>query len=457
MAFPDVVPATQIQAQSQQEWAGQWLKLPPQIWSNDAAKKPSGLHYGLAMALSENIETIGSGVLYAYNAQRLQTATDDALVLFAQDFFGNTLPKKSGESDDSYRARIQQNLFKPKLTRQAITLFVTDLVGQAPRLMSPNNPGDTAAWGWSGWDADLPDLPSRWGNPALAYQGFIITELPNVGTNEGSIPLWGFDYGAAWGATTGVWWETISANFFTESEMDALLSDMVAGGIVLWRKYQIGNFINQTIANAFNVASSRSQYALQAPYSSTPFSVIAQGNWNSTYWTEPTSYSSFNVNASTPSPTAAPWLNYLFSPFSVPGTGSVLVSAGNSSFTLPVPQGFAGYMPVVTPQWNTTVMITSLSNTSVTFEFGTAPPYEAKLSYAFLPPTYSGIYTFRGGETNILIPSELPQGAAAFASPSWNSQVGVQPLPGGVQAYFSTPAPAGASLYWAAMSSVGVQ
>src|SRR5882762_2326312 len=41
---------------------------------------------------------------------RLQTATDNNLNLISKDYLGNTLPRRSAESDDSFRNRISATI-----------------------------------------------------------------------------------------------------------------------------------------------------------------------------------------------------------------------------------------------------------------------------------------------------------------------------------------------------------
>lgn len=63
----------------------------------------------------------------------------DQLNLFAQDFFGSTLPRHAGENNVSYKARIFANMFAPKATRQGMDLALYNLTGFHPIIFEPWN------------------------------------------------------------------------------------------------------------------------------------------------------------------------------------------------------------------------------------------------------------------------------------------------------------------------------
>ncbi len=80
--------------------------------------------------------------LYAQLQMRIQTATDVNLDLISQDYLGNTLPRKTNESDDSYRKRILANVVRPRVTRSAMEQALFVLTGFYPVIIEPWNGSD---------------------------------------------------------------------------------------------------------------------------------------------------------------------------------------------------------------------------------------------------------------------------------------------------------------------------
>ena len=91
--------------------------------------------------------------LYAYAKlqTRISTATDGYLDLIAADFFGTTLQRTTGQSDESYRALILANLFREKATRNALIRVLQDFTGQTPVIVEPTKPADCGAYGQPFW------------------------------------------------------------------------------------------------------------------------------------------------------------------------------------------------------------------------------------------------------------------------------------------------------------------
>jgi hypothetical protein len=78
---------------------------------------------------------------------RIATATDGFLELVAGDFFATALPRNSGETDASYRTRIQTSLFLEKGTRADVIRVITQLTGNAPLIVEPSRPADCGGYG----------------------------------------------------------------------------------------------------------------------------------------------------------------------------------------------------------------------------------------------------------------------------------------------------------------------
>ena len=117
-------------------------------WFPDQSQAPVvfGLLTGIATALAQ----VFSLQTYVRLQMRLQTTTDGWLDLASLDFFGVSLPRKSGESDTSFLGRILANLFPEKGTRAGMVKALTLLTGRAPTIFEPARPQDAFTLGHSG-------------------------------------------------------------------------------------------------------------------------------------------------------------------------------------------------------------------------------------------------------------------------------------------------------------------
>lgn len=96
------------------------LALIPRSWFGDVAWTVTGILYQFIFALMVNEPFHWQQIAYQTLQTRLLTATDTNLDQISSDFFGTELPRISGESDSSFRIRIQQAIIAPKATCQAI-------------------------------------------------------------------------------------------------------------------------------------------------------------------------------------------------------------------------------------------------------------------------------------------------------------------------------------------------
>ena len=81
---------------------------------------------------------------------RLLTATGAWLDLYAFDYFGTQLRRRSGELDSSYRLRIYTNLLRERGTRHAVYQMLVDITGQIPIMREPRYTLDGSAYGAQG-------------------------------------------------------------------------------------------------------------------------------------------------------------------------------------------------------------------------------------------------------------------------------------------------------------------
>jgi len=150
--------------------------------------------------------------LYAYAKlqTRLASMTDGWLDMFAADFFGTTLPRKAGESDDSYRARIKAALFREKATRKGISDALFALTGRRPEIVEAWRPLDTGAYAQG--------FPNPMAGPFGAPFAY------NVAGTYGSLQLHAQFFVTAFRPTDGV----------SDSDIYACVADVKAEGTIAW-------------------------------------------------------------------------------------------------------------------------------------------------------------------------------------------------------------------------------
>lgn len=153
---------------------------------------PAPVLASLLAGLADGWAWLYAMLQYAKLQTRIATATDTFLDLVSQDCFGGTLPRRAGESDASFRARIQRELLRERATRPALVCVLQDLTGRTPIIFEPSRPADTGAYGMAlGYG-----IAGGWGSLALPYQSFVTAFRPlTIG-----VPLV-----AGWGSNAGGW------------------------------------------------------------------------------------------------------------------------------------------------------------------------------------------------------------------------------------------------------------
>ena len=142
--------------------------LPP--WFGDVIVDPivSGLVAAGAYVMSTCYAVLG----YVRPQTRIRTATDGWLDLASQDYLGDTLPRKTAESDTAFRSRILANLLGERATRPGMIKALTVLTGNAPVIFEPWRPADAACA-----NASYAGV-SRAGSYTTPAQAFITVTLP---------------------------------------------------------------------------------------------------------------------------------------------------------------------------------------------------------------------------------------------------------------------------------------
>jgi len=164
----------------------------PAGWFPDTAPVLTALLTGGATAMS----WLYSQVQYCALQTRIATATTFWLDIISQDFYGNEYPRQAGETDASFRARIQADFLPTRGTRPALLSELTAELGTAPQIIYAWNPGDvgaynvgTSAYGTPGYNNG--GATGVYGSLALNAQTFVYAPLPSNGATAAEL------YGAA--------------------------------------------------------------------------------------------------------------------------------------------------------------------------------------------------------------------------------------------------------------------
>lgn len=154
--------------------------LPIGWFPNDLAVAPvlRAILYGLA----ESQAFIYTDIAYDRTQSRIATATDGNLDLVASDFFGLNLRRVNGQSDTSFRAVIDANLFRERVTRHGVDSILFDLTGSHPQIIEGQNPTDLGGYntGYLGYGA------GGYYGSGVPYTAFVVANRPEP--PQGSSP-----------------------------------------------------------------------------------------------------------------------------------------------------------------------------------------------------------------------------------------------------------------------------
>lgn len=193
--------------------------LPPSWFRNASAE----VRAALACA-AESHSFVYQLNQYARAQGRLYSSTDGFVEISSLDFFGVRFPRRASESDQSYASRVRAEIFRPRVTRAAVSQALSDLTGYAPVIQEPANPQDT--WGW---DASYWDL-GQWGSTNNNNQFFVTAYRP-AGGGIKNIPGW---EGGYWDQTL-VWVDqTLVTAPVTDAQIYQVVAQTVAAGETAW-------------------------------------------------------------------------------------------------------------------------------------------------------------------------------------------------------------------------------
>lgn len=216
---------------SQSDILARLKSLLPNGWFRDATPVLDAVLNGIGSALS----AVYGLIQYARLQTRIATATDGFLDLIALDFFGSTLPRKAGESDTLYRARIVAALFPERATRRGMYRTLLNLTGRAPVIFEPARPKDTGAYN-NGTLAY--GTAGAYGSLALPAQAFITAYRP-VGQGIPNVAGYGYPQGAY---NTGSQLEYASRDMIaatvTDADILAAIEATKPAGTLMWARIQ---------------------------------------------------------------------------------------------------------------------------------------------------------------------------------------------------------------------------
>lgn len=168
---------------------------------------------------------------YVITQTRIATATGIFLDMISLDFFGNGLPRKAGESDSAFRARIDQTILRPQATREALSQVLVDLTGRAPVIFEPTRPDDTGSYtsGGAGYG-----VAGGWGDLNLPFQCFVTAYRPR---ENGIANVAGWNAGGGYGVGPIEYADLALASLgISDSDIDAAIAAVLPAATIAWTR-----------------------------------------------------------------------------------------------------------------------------------------------------------------------------------------------------------------------------
>ncbi len=213
------------------EWATRLVNTQPAQWYSDAAKAPMGVLYSLMYSLGQVLQNLQLGLQYSYDAVYLQTAIGAALDSAVADFYGTSLVRLPGETDQALSTKAQASLFQPVGTEQALRQALYNFTGRYPVIVNEWNLTQTGMWGTGFFDAP----PGPYGlffASGVPYQCFVQTVLPSIAALNGG-PLYCWGAGFFFGSPTSYWADLEGAANGLQQLYD-VINSVKPEGVVVW-------------------------------------------------------------------------------------------------------------------------------------------------------------------------------------------------------------------------------
>ncbi|GAN76350.1 hypothetical protein [Acidisphaera rubrifaciens] len=184
----------------QSDMAARLKSVLPLGWFSDTTPVLDAVLSGLATVWSWAYELVS----FARQQTRIATAAGIWLDVIANDLFGIRLLRRTNESDDAFRQRIQQEIGRPRATRDAIVVALTELTSRAPVIFEPAQAGDTGGWGAASGNAAAANglgygAAGAWGSLSMPFQVFVTAFRP-AGSGIAAVAGWGGPAGYGAGA-----------------------------------------------------------------------------------------------------------------------------------------------------------------------------------------------------------------------------------------------------------------
>ena len=171
------------------------LLLPPWFPNQGSAPVVDAVITGIATLLAG----VYALITFVYAQSRISSAVGVFLDLAAWDYFADRLLRNAGELDDSFRARVKEELIRPRLTRAAIRTALEEITSNPVRIIEPARLSDVGVWKMRGsgtpvsyWRVDSPGAPHRWSSRGQRTRFFVECTVPPVKTfGNNAMPAWG--------------------------------------------------------------------------------------------------------------------------------------------------------------------------------------------------------------------------------------------------------------------------
>jgi hypothetical protein len=196
-------------------------------WFSDSNPTADALLNGAASALA----FIYSLYVYAVAQNRIGSATGIWLDMIAQDFYATAIQRGPNQDDDSFRAHILANLFRPRATRQGVTDVLLTLTGNAPAILEPFSPADTGAYG-IGYVAY--GAAGGYGSQAIPAQAFVTAFRP---VQYGIAQVAGYGVGTAgYGVASQAEYASLGlvSSIVSDADIYAAVDATKAAGTAVW-------------------------------------------------------------------------------------------------------------------------------------------------------------------------------------------------------------------------------
>lgn len=198
----------------------------PARWFNDQAiNAPSVLG-----SIGDQLAAAYSLFQFVVKQTRIATASGVFLDLISLDFLGLNLRRRTSESDGTFRARIQKEILRTRVTRAGVIQSLTDLTGRVPKIFEPARPQDTGAYrtGGAGYGVAGGYGSLQMPNQALvkAYRP-LTAGIPNIG---------GYRLGGAYRNPSPSAYANIAASgaFIADADIDAAIEATKPLGTRVW-------------------------------------------------------------------------------------------------------------------------------------------------------------------------------------------------------------------------------